>query len=478
MYEATSASLKAHMVPDWYGGAKFGIFIHWGLFSVPAYAPPTAGDIRQEFAAKGLAALKESPYAEWYMNSMCFKDCRTWKHHCEQYGESFAYKDFRPLFETAAEKMDAKAWAKVFKEAGAQYVVMVTKHHDGFCLWPTEQVNTRREHWHTDRDFVGEVTDAVRAEGIKMGLYYSGVFDWTYTHEPICSVYTMAASMYHDKEYVDYCNAQIKELIDRYRPSVLWNDMGYPADTDVKKLFAYYYNHVEDGVVNDRWKQTDVPALGTPERGLMKQSLEARGVELDFSGGQIDAGDTHYDFLTPEYATMPDATDYKWETCRGIGKSFGYNSAETEKDILDYAELVTMFADVVSKNGNLLLNVGPRADGSIQEKHLELLRRFGGFLKTNGEAFFSTRPWTQASAETEENVSVRFTQTDDSLYLSLIGIPKSGRITVDGINLPEARELTALDGGGPVHWNNAGRNIELRLTHIPAEPVTCFRMKK
>lgn len=478
MYQATEASLKAHAVPQWFSDAKFGIFIHWGLYSVPAYAPPTEGDIRQEFAGKGLAALKESPYAEWYRNSMCFKDCRTWKHHRERYGENFAYRDFRPLFDDAAKAVDARAWAKLFKEAGARYVVMVTKHHDGFCLWPTEQANTRREHWHTDRDFVGEVADAVRAEGIKMGLYYSGVFDWTYTHEPICSAYTMIASMYHDKEYVEYCNAQIKELIDRYRPSVLWNDMGYPAHTDINELFTYYYNHVADGVVNDRWKQTDVPAPGTPERERMKRELETR--DMVFGGDQPDsAAVPHSDFLTPEYAIMLEATPYKWETCRGIGKSFGYNAAETEKDILSYSELVTLFADVVSKNGNLLLNVGPRADGSIQEEHAALLRRFGRFLRANGEAFFATRPWMQPSAETEEkDVSVRFTQTDGYLYLSLLGIPRSGKVVVRGVHLPEGRELTALGGGDPIRWNNDGGDMVLRLPHISAEPVTCFRMKK
>ena len=185
MVEATTESVKQHVVPKWFDDAKLGIMIHWGLYSVPAYAPVSQGSIMDEMKAKGLAALKEAPYSEWYMNSMSFKDCKTYQYHSKKYGADFEYKDFRPIFDKEAEKLNAAEWADLFQASGAKYVVLITKHHDGYCLWPTDQVNPNREHWHTDRDYVGEVTDAVRAAGLKMGLYYSGVFDWTFDYEPL-----------------------------------------------------------------------------------------------------------------------------------------------------------------------------------------------------------------------------------------------------------------------------------------------------
>ena len=184
-FEPTEESLRAHVIPDWYHDAKFGIFIHWGLYSVPAFAPPGRKDITEMQAERGLDYMKVSPYAEWYLNSMKFKGYPTSEYHLKTYGQEYAYDNFQEIFERVSAKMNPADWAGLFSEAGARYVVMVTKHHDGYLLWPSEYPNPLKPDYFSKRDLVGEVTEAVRAEGLKMGFYYSGVFDWTFIDEPL-----------------------------------------------------------------------------------------------------------------------------------------------------------------------------------------------------------------------------------------------------------------------------------------------------
>lgn len=417
-FAPTLESLARHEVPAWFHDAKFGIFIHWGLYSVPAWAPVGA-DIQELIKKGGMEALmRNNPYAEWYMNSMKIPDHPTNKHHRTSYGSKFSYFDFQPIFEEAAAGMDPAAWADTFSAAGAKYVVMVTKHHDGYTLWPTKRNNPLRENYFSKRDFVGELTTEVRKRGLKMGHYYSGVLDWTFNTDPITDFFSFLSNQRQSEAYIEYANAHWYEIIERFETDILWNDIGYPAGADVNRLFADYYNTVQDGLINDRWTQTKVP--GNPlGRLLMKAAVARMTRKMKKEGLELEPK-CHYDFRTPEYKTYPDVRPEKWETCRGIGNSFGYNQLEGGDRMMTGAEIIVSLVDTVSKNGNLLLNVGPTADGTIPEMQKKPLMDLGAWLKRNGEAIYGTRPWTRPDARTLEGNDIRFTRTDRAVYATVI----------------------------------------------------------
>ena len=344
-YKPDRQSMKEHEVPEWFHNDKFGIFIHWSLSSVPAFA--VKGLDMQESMARGIEEhFKNNPYAEWYLNSLRIEGSPTQKYHEETYGKDFSYDDFVPIFNEEIKKWNPDEWADLFKKAGAKYVVLVTKHHDGFLLWPSKFPNPHKENYHASKDVVGELTKAVRKKGMRMGFYYSGALDWSWTPNAIIDVKTMLSNGPKEKEYTEYANNHWYELIDRYDPIILWNDIGYPPNTNVYEIFAYFYNKHHDGVINDRWRQYH---------------------PSDFKVPKV----RHWDFITPEYEKMPRITKHKWESTRGVGYSYGYNKFETEEDYLTSNELIKMFVDIVSKNGNLLLNLGPKADGTIPEVHYE-----------------------------------------------------------------------------------------------------------
>jgi alpha-L-fucosidase len=194
----------------------------------------------------------EVPYTEWYENSLRFPSSSVAKYHREHYGEkplaAFA-EEFRRALE---ERWDPEAWADDFAAAGARYVVLVSKHHDGFCLWPSRVVNPKRASWHTQRDAVGELARAVRARGIRFGVYYSGGLDWTFDARPIANIGDLIAAA-PGGAYPRYADAQLRELIARFRPDVLWNDISWPGDkASLLRLFADYYNAIPEGMLNDR----------------------------------------------------------------------------------------------------------------------------------------------------------------------------------------------------------------------------------
>ena len=461
-YQPTIESLRTHVVPDWYHNAKLGIMITWGLYSVPAWAPYSELDIMEMVAREGFSANKKSPYVAWYLNSMQFKDSPTWKHHVETYGEHFPYDDFRKPFEEASAKMDPDAWAEFFQEAGARYVVFITKHHDGYLLWPSNYRHPFKTDYQSKRDFVGELTEAVRRKNMRMGLYYSGVWDWSFTHTPIDSVFSFVMNMRQSRQYVEYANNHIRELIDRYKPSILWNDIGYPAGTDVNELIAYYYNTVKDGVVNDRWSQIKVPN-NSVALASMKAALELMEKEMQEQNLTMMEPRCHYDFRTPEYTSFKEILTEKWETVRGIGKSFEYNQIEDEKIILSSGELIRYLTDIVSKNGNLLIGVGPKADGTFSELHQKPLRELGAWLKVNGEAIFDTRPWKRAEGKTEQGMDVRFTKKAESLYATVLDIPRGKEISLKNLKAADDTEVFLLGHLSPLQWKQEGDSIKVTL---------------
>jgi alpha-L-fucosidase len=369
--------------PDWYVRPQLGIFIHWGMWAAPAWAPRGAS-ITELFRDDYDHAFALGPYAEWYPNAMQVAGSPTAVRHAKLYGDQ-PYSAFREPFETAAQAFDAEAWADLFQAAGAAYVVFVTKHHDGFCLWPTAVENPHRPGWHSERDFVGELAEAVRARGMRFGLYYSGGLDWTFHHIPISNFGDMFACVPPGQDYRAYAAAQVRELIDRYRPSVLWNDIAWPDRRDLPALFADYYAAVPDGVVNDRWQGDTAffdglrnPAGRAAFNAAVKARLALRGDDHSSAPPKH-----HFDFRTVEYADGGDMGGAKWESTRGLGLAFGYNANEAVEDYLTGEGLTALYRDVTSKGGNLLINVGPRADASIPEEQQAPLRALGAALRAS-----------------------------------------------------------------------------------------------
>ena len=443
-FEPTLESVRTHQVPDWYMGAKLGIFIHWGLYSVPAWAP-SGGDIGEVFQSGDMSNwFKHNSYAEWYLNTLKFEDGPTRAYHNKNYGSDFSYDDFAAGYNSVLRRWNPADMAQLFSEVNARYVVLTTKHHDGFTLWPSDFPCPHKENYHTQRDIVGALTDAVRNHGMRMALYYSGGLDWAFNEARIEQIEDVWGTIVQTPEFVEYSVAHWKELIDRYKPSIMWNDIGYPAAADLGELFAYYYNNVPEGVINDRFTQGR-DALPKSDEPL----APPRG--------------PHYDYITPEYATFDDIQEVKWECCRGIGHSFGYNRVEGDEELLAEDELIHMFVDIVSKNGNLLLNVGPMADGSIPANQADRLRSLGRWLDRNGDAIFDTRPWTRADDATTQGLELRFTAKDDTLYMTLLGTPTESDICIENLDAPADATIRLLGQDGALGWRQDGADLVITL---------------
>lgn len=476
-YEPTRASIRTHRAPEWYHDAKFGIFIHWGPFSIPAYAPLGHGDINELMRAEGYRSLfRNVPYSEWYINSIRIKGSPAYEHHRRTYGERASYFDFVPEFKRTSAGWQAQPWAELFRKAGARYVVLVTKHMDGFLMWPSQTPNYAHTGYQMERDVVGELTDAVKAHGMRMGVYYSSALDQSYTAsamEDVAGLFSEGGPI--DARYARYQFAHWRELIDRYHPSILWGDICYPPRTNMFELFAYFYNEVPEGVVNDRWGQLPLwlhRVIRTrPGRALLN-ALAMRAVK---SGRAGNITPPHFDFRTPEFAVMDDIRDEKWETCRGMGHGFGYNREERDDDYIRLPELIRMLVDIVSKNGNLLLNVGPMADGTIPAAQVDLLRGLGTWLGTYGEAIYGTRPWGRAEGTTASGGSVRFTckpsSEGETLYVIMLDPAQQPEVTVKDIRVPAGATARDLATGAPLAMRQDGADLTLVAQETPAHAV-------
>lgn len=335
--QPTWESINQRGYPQWFSDAKLGIFIHWGVYSVPAFA-------------------SNEGYAEWYYRGLQTDDGERKAFQERVYGEGFRYEDFAPHFK--AELWNPDEWAELFEKSGAKYVLLVSKHHDGYCLWPSQYA----PEWNTmdigpHRDICGELTEAVRARGLKMGFYYS-LPEWT---SPLHRWYESPDDSI--TEYVDtHMIPQFKELVTRYKPSILFTDGEWRNSAEqwhARELISWYYNTVGDeAIVNDRWG----------------------------GGGQ-------HGFRTPEYSAGITLTDRPWAECRGLGRSFGLNRNEPLSNYLSSDELIRHFATLVAAGGGMTLNVGPAADGKIPLLQQERLIDLGEWLDINGEAIYGTRPY-------------------------------------------------------------------------------------
>ena len=426
-------------LPAWFDDAKFGIFVHWTAAAVPAFAPVT--DSPFDLAAEhGWAqAMANSPYVEWYQNSLSIEGSPVHLHHKETYGD-LPYDAFVEEFLAGIRGWDPDAWADLFAAAGAQYVVLVTKHHDGVLLWPSAHRNPHKSGWQSERDVVGELAAAVRERGMRFGTYYSGGLDWTFGGLPMRDLAGMIAAIPQTPEYLAYADAHWHELIERYEPCVMWNDIGYPAAADLPALFEHYFERVPDGVVNNRF---------------------------DFI--QQTSGTIHTDFITPEYSTQADPSGRKWESTRGLGSSFGYNRQEPDDSYLAVDELVRLVIDVTARGGNLLLNVGPAGDGTIPLVQASRILGLGWWLKTNGGAIFGTRPWAKSEAETGDGLPVRYTVSPDALNAIVLGTPSGNAVVLPDVDPADDAAVELLGHRAPLTWRRAPTGVEVEL---PGRPPT------
>jgi alpha-L-fucosidase len=407
-FAANWESLKDYSIPAWYQDAKFGIFIHWGLYSVPAFGN------------------------EWYPRNMYRQDTPEFKHHLETYGphSQFGYKDFIPLF--TADKFDPDHWANLFRRAGAQFVVPVAEHHDGFPLYDCSFSEWTAAKMGPKRDLIGELAEAVRRQWLVFGLsshraehwwFFNGgmAFDSDVHDARYAGLYGPAQpeTLPPNEEFLDDWLARTCELVDKYQPQIVWFDwwIEQPVFRSYLQQFAaYYYNQ---GV---QWQ---------------------RGVAINYKNEAFPEETAVFDV---ERGQLSDLRSRFWQTDTAVAKnSWGYTSNQEYKTA---TSIIGDLVDIVSKNGALLLNIGPRPDGTIPEQDETILLEIGRWLNVNGEAIYGTRPWktfgegpirvesgsftdTRRGAFTSQDI--RFTTRKETLYATVLAWPTSGSVTIKSL---------------------------------------------
>jgi len=450
-------SLQHFEVPEWYKDAKFGIFIHWGVYSVPAFG------------------------SEWYPRMMYTQGSPEFKHHIATYGpqDKFGYKDFISKFK--AEKFDPAAWARLFKESGAKYVVPVFEHHDGFAMYDCGVSDWTAAKMGPKRDLEADLAKAVRAEGLHLGAsshrvehnFFLGVgreFTTDVNDPQYAAFYGPAhrrlenrsgTPLNNDFTYVSEAwtqdwLARSAEIVEKYKPEIMYFDWwdGQPSVRPALTRFAaFYYN---DGAHRGSAVAINYKNNAFPEKAAV----------LDIERGQLEK-----------------ARPLFWQTDTSVSnKSWGYIENDTFKSP---QSLIWQLVDIVSKNGSLLLNIGPRSDGTIPEPVQQVLREIGGWLKTNGEAIYGTRPWTTSGegptrvlggafndtkTESFTAEAVRFTAKGTLIYAIALGWPRDGRLVVRSLGASSAVRVGKVDLLGssvPIAWSQGPDGLALEL---PANP--------
>ncbi len=451
-------SLSTYQVPEWYKDAKFGVFLHWGVYSVPAFG------------------------SEWYPRLMYLEGSDVNKHHVAKYGPltQFGYKDFIPMFK--AEHYDPDAWAKLFKSAGFKYVVPVFEHHDGFAMYDSGLSDWTAAKMGPHRDLVGDLAKSIRAQGLHLGASSHRVeHDWfleggrqqpSDVNDPKYAAFygpahaqrgALGAGLldnftYVSQEWVNDWLARDAEIVEKYHPDIMYFDwwIGQPdVRRNLAKFAAFYYNESlaekhPVGVINYK-----------------TVAMEDGSAVLDLERGQLAA-------IRPQY----------WQTDTSISdNSWGYIENDTFKTP---TFVVHQLIDIVSKNGNLLINIGPRADGTIPDQVQHVLLDIGAWLDVNGEAIYGTRPWrtygegpTQVEAGQFHDTDTkpytpedfRFTTKGDTLYAIELGWPKNGEAVIHTLatqlGAEKVRSVALLGSKTKVSFEQQADGLHLKL---PAEP--------
>lgn len=393
-YKDDWKSLTAHKVPEWYYYGKFGIFIHWGVYSVPAYGN------------------------EWYSRNMYDANHREFEYHRKTYGsqKDFGYKDFIPLFQ--ADRFDADAWMDIFKRAGARFVMPVAEHHDGFAMYGTEFNRWNAENMGPCRDVLGELKAACDKSGLtfcasthraehyffmNMGKTFdSDVSDGGYAdfygpavycrqfHSDDMNRYTADTfSRGADKEWLEDWLVRTCELVDKYRPKLVYFDWwihNHSFKPYLKKFAAYYYNRAEE------WNEK---------------------VTINYKHEAFPPGVATFDV---ERGALTDISPVPWQTDTAIGKlSWGYRADNKYKSS---RQIISDLIDVVSKNGMLMLNVGPKADGTLAEEELQVLAEIGKWMEVNGEGIYGTTPWKRFGEGGVNNSAGFFQDSEEKAFTS------------------------------------------------------------
>lgn len=453
LFEPTWQSLRRYKVPEWFEDAKFGIFIHWGLYAVPAYGN------------------------EWYPRNMYIKDVDDqnitsddekdiFAYHRKTWGNQgeFGYKDFIPLFK--AEEFDAGEWADLFAKAGARYVVPVAEHHDGFAMYDSAHTKWNSAQMGPKRDILGELAREVRKRGMKLGASSHYAFNWNYyTHRDEYDTndphnYGLYNKPHPEgapasKEFMDHWYARCVDIIDKYQPDILWFDFGIQEkefEPYRKKIAAYYYNK---GL---QW--------GKPVVLQYKYEIFPKGTAvLDLERGKLDT-----------------IRDMVWQTDTSVSyKSWGYVANDDFKTV---DSLVDDLVDIVSKNGCLLLNIGPKADGTIPKKARKVLLGIGQWLDLNGQAIYHTRPWriygegptkivagdmgeAETGRITHTGEDIRFTTNGNILYAISLDWPGE-RLSVKSLGKDKApdiriKSVKLLGMGQSLPWARGDEALTVKL---------------
>ena len=452
-FEATWESLQAgYKIPTWYEDAKFGLFIHWGLYAVPAFG------------------------SEWYPRNMYQEGTPEFQHHVATYGPQteFGYKDFIPLF-TAA-NYDPNAWAALFQECGAKFIMPVAEHHDGFPLYDTDLSEWSAARKGPKRDLIGELAEAVRTQGLVFCASSHRAEHWWFfdggrkfpsdvSDPQYAGIYAPAHPAPADwgnpkdgdapsAEFLEDWLLRTCEIVDKYRPAVVWFDWWIEHTGFVsylQKFAAYYYNRAAS------WGQE---------------------VAINYKYGAMPDGVGVFDI---ERGQLSGIRAQFWQNDTSVSKnSWGYIE---NQDYKQTGEIICDLVDIVSKNGALLLNIGPKADGTIPEPEQTMLRQIGGWLKVNGEAIYGTRPWKifgEGPTEVKEGAftdtarqpftgqDIRFTTQGDTLYAVALAWPGE-RLTIQSLGTEanlwdgEIGEVRLLGLETPLEWSRQANGLVITL---------------
>jgi alpha-L-fucosidase len=398
-------SLKTnYKVPEWYKGAKFGLCMHWGLYSVPAY------------------------HNEWYEKHMYGTPAiAAW--HVQHFGgqDKFGYKDFIPMF--TAEKFDPNAWAELFKKSGARFFMPACQHHDGFALWDSQVAPFNAKKMGPKRDLIGELSTAIRKQGLKFGFTNHQIENFQFINPPQEMLDKMKAEKadLFDPEWANFYNVADRrdeacrkflvnwfdrnaELIDKYKPDMLWFDNGVDQRyLDPLKLMvaAYYYNSAK------KWNKE--VSLNTKKAAFAPSGVNTAtiGSILDFEG-----------------KTPPAIRNGTWVVDTQIGSTWGYTS---NMRVSTANAIVSRLVDIVSKNGTMMLNLSPKADGTIPQEQQETLLGVGKWLTVNGDAIYDTHNWVTFAEAEQSAPKIYFTVKGDDLYAIILGKWPGSSVTITSL---------------------------------------------